>query len=358
MSLYALLRNAYDPDKKVFRLTRRMVEVEGALDGNLCRCTGYKPIFEAARSFVTEDLGGVLDEEEVVGEEVEAVELGGNWTVNGADGKLKSCGRPGGCCRDSPSSGSEPCESSDGEIASASPPTSTESVTPPAREEEGKTSAEHLPQLGFKEYSPGSEIIFPFALRKYEYKPLCFGNEKKVWFRPVTLGQVLKIKDAFPSAKLVGGSSEVQVEVKFKNSEYAVCVFVGNVPELKGFAVDVEKGEAVIGGNEVLSVVERECLKWGKKLGPRGLGLEAVRKQLRYFAGRQVCTPSIPQYENSAHRILGVDPECIDTGWQHRYCLPHIRSQPGICLHRCSADRALALQRAAGARHAEVLPRV
>jgi len=280
MSLYALLRNSYDPDRKLFRLTRRVVESEGALDGNLCRCTGYKPIFEAARSFVTEDLGGILEEErDIDGEEV----LGGNWTAN--QGKAKSCGRPGGCCRDSPaSSESGPCDSSDGETQ-----TSTSSSPPPLGE--GKQSSDQPAQSGFNEYSPDSEIIFPYALRKYEYKPLCFGNEKKVWFRPRTLDQVLKIKDAFPSAKLVGGNSEVQVEVRFKNSEYAVCVYVGDVPELKGFVVDEGKGEAIIGGNEYLSVVERECLKWGKKLGPRGLGLEAIRKQLRYFAGRQVCLP-------------------------------------------------------------------
>ncbi|KAI5857796.1 molybdopterin binding aldehyde oxidase/xanthine dehydrogenase [Tricharina praecox] len=287
MSLYALLRNAYDPHRKVFRLARRMVEVEGALDGNLCRCTGYKPIFEVARSFVTEDLGGVLmdeGEEEGVEEGEGAEGLGGNWTVDAGKAKGVSCGRPGGCCRDSPSSSeSGQYESSDGETASAS----TNSSTPPPAEEEQKSNGQST-QPGFKEYSPGSEIIFPFSLRKYEFKPLCFGNERKVWFRPVTLEQVLMIKDAFPSAKLVGGSSEVQVEVKFKNSEYAVCVYVGDVPELKGFAVDEAKGEAVIGGNEILSLVEGECLKWGKKLGPRGLGLEAIRKQLRYFAGRQI----------------------------------------------------------------------
>lgn len=54
MSIYALLRNA------VYRgqLTVEDVELEGALDGNLCRCTGYKPILDAAKTFVGEYMNG------------------------------------------------------------------------------------------------------------------------------------------------------------------------------------------------------------------------------------------------------------------------------------------------------------
>ena len=42
MSLYALLRNNTDPSA---------LEIEEAFDGNLCRCTGYRPILDAAQSF-------------------------------------------------------------------------------------------------------------------------------------------------------------------------------------------------------------------------------------------------------------------------------------------------------------------
>jgi xanthine dehydrogenase/oxidase len=286
MSLYAVLRNAYDPETRIYRLSREMVELEGALDGNLCRCTGYKPILEAAKTFVTEDLEGVVLEDT----EAAVEKLGGNWSSNTASGKLQSCGRPGGCCRDSSPGAASSCSSSASSSGSEGDrrTTSTAATTPspPPPETEGKCK---FPQFEFKEYAPHSEIIFPFALRKHEPKPLYFGDSRKVWFRPVTLEQLLKIKDAFPSAKLVGGSSEVQVEVRFKNYDYAVCAYVGDVPELKGFSVDEKKGEVVIGGNTTLSVVEKECLEWAKKLGPRGQGLEAVRRQLRYFAGRQVC---------------------------------------------------------------------
>jgi xanthine dehydrogenase/oxidase len=54
MSVYALLRNAAYRG----RLTVDDVELEGALDGNLCRCTGYKPILDAAKTFVGEYMNG------------------------------------------------------------------------------------------------------------------------------------------------------------------------------------------------------------------------------------------------------------------------------------------------------------
>ncbi|CAG8554989.1 8697_t:CDS:10 [Dentiscutata erythropus] len=42
MSLYSLLRNNPNPSEK---------EIEECFDGNLCRCTGYRPILDAAKTF-------------------------------------------------------------------------------------------------------------------------------------------------------------------------------------------------------------------------------------------------------------------------------------------------------------------
>lgn len=50
MSVYAMLRDAAAKGS----LTVEDVEMKGALDGNLCRCTGYKPILDAVKSFVGE----------------------------------------------------------------------------------------------------------------------------------------------------------------------------------------------------------------------------------------------------------------------------------------------------------------
>jgi len=354
MSLYALLRNAYDPLTQRYVLSEKMVELEGALDGNLCRCTGYKPILDAAKSFVREDLGGVVFEGEkktrVEGED----ELNGNY-ISGAKGSgVGSCGRLGGCCKDSPtirlladgSSSDETGSSSETDITEAEElpisgatcgtrlktcgrddccqsPSGGNKATPDAGALKEETQ---FPQFNFKSYEPHTEIIFPPALRKYTKQPIFYGNEKKVWFRPTTIEQLVDLKHAYPSAKIVAGNSEVQVEVKFKHEKYAVSVYVGDIEGLKGFSIDEVKGEVIIGGNISLTVLEKACLEGYNKLGKRAFVLEAIRKQLRYFAGRQVCCLYLfPAWLLA--RANGVsDSEYRYTRGKYCYCFPYFGS--------------------------------
>ncbi|KAF2109392.1 Molybdopterin-binding domain of aldehyde dehydrogenase-domain-containing protein [Lophiotrema nucula] len=334
MSLYALVRNAYNPETKRFHLSERDIELEGHLDGNLCRCTGYKPILQAAKTFVTEDLNGQLAEDvPELGDlklEKEIVDLVRNGCGSKSQG---SCGRPGGCCRDKPSDSS----SDEGKSPASTPPTepasgSDDEPTPavldiaknpqqddsisgasyakPLKSKENieagtevKTttsleaplsgSKHGVPQITFQEYVPGTELIFPSALWKFEPRPLCYGNDRKIWFRPTSLEQLVELKGAYPSAKLVAGASEVQVEVRFKNSDFAVSVYVSDIPEINYTKLpsDAEletAKELVIGANTPLTELEAICKDVFAKLGKRAMVLEALRKQLRYFAGRQI----------------------------------------------------------------------
>lgn len=291
MCLYALLRNAYNPVTKSYRLTAGMVELEGALDGNLCRCTGYKPILDAAKSFVREDLGGVVEEgpeQEGAEDEVYATTAPG------------SCGRPGGCCKDEvPSPISSSDEESTGTNLTEPPETCGRSnccklpvgSSKPEIETEvlSKTSAFSFPQFNFKSYEPRTEIIFPPKLRKHVQHPICLGDSKRIWLRPTSLAQLLEIKNVFPSANMVAGGSGLN----HGDLEYAVSVYIGDIEELKSFSVDEEAGEVVIGGSTTLTVVEQECLEWHKKLGKRGLVLGVIGKLLRRIGGRQVIATQI-----------------------------------------------------------------
>lgn len=146
---------------------------------------------------------------------------------------------------------------------------------------------------GLIEYKPGTELIFPPALRKHEYKALAFGNKRKRWLRPATLEQLLQIKSALPSAKVIGGSTETQIEIKFKAMEYTVSVFVGDIPELRGFTFADD--HLHIGANITLSDLESVLRQAMKHYGPvKSQPFVAMLKQLEYFAGRQIRNVGTP----------------------------------------------------------------
>ena len=127
MSLYALIRNSYDANTKLFHLSASDIELKGHLDGNLCRCTGYKPILQAAKTFITEDLQGHLTEdyEDCGTSDLQAKLLD---VVQDSCGSRSagSCGRPGGCCRDTPSNSSS---TPDSKSATGSPSTEPSSIS-------------------------------------------------------------------------------------------------------------------------------------------------------------------------------------------------------------------------------------
>jgi xanthine dehydrogenase/oxidase len=333
-----------DPVSKEFHISANDIELEGHLDGNLCRCTGYKPILQAAKTFITEDLKGKIASSPALREpdteaKDDSLEILYQTESNGTVlPKNNSCGRLGGCCRDSPeatscgglASGKSPSRTFDGSsdsVSLGSGDSESPLTTPDGDSTSGFSGTSYgkvikssgivsndtqvegtkitnvdapppkiengVPQYSFAPYSPHTELIFPPALRKYEKTALYYGNYTHVWFLPVNLEQLLLIKDSYPSSKLVGGSSEVQVEVRFKHSSFPISVYVSDVEELR--RIEYPEGaqlrsmkELVLGANAPLTNVERVCKELYAKLGQQASVLEAVRKQLRYFAGRQI----------------------------------------------------------------------
>ena len=220
MSMYALLRSSPKPNMK---------DLEIAFQGNLCRCTGYRPIIEGYRTFTDEykiDCG--------MGEK--CCKLSGNQCGVEIDDKLF-----------------EPSE--------------------------------------FAPLDPSQEPIFPPELKlngDYDNQVLTFTNERNVsWFRPTNLKQLLQFKKNHPEAKIVVGNTEVGIEVKFKKLDYKFLVNPSEIEELT--TIEVTTNGLKVGSAATLMDLQN-CLQQQIEALPEHETrlFKAIDEMLHWFAGKQI----------------------------------------------------------------------
>ncbi|KAM8785131.1 xanthine dehydrogenase/oxidase isoform 1-T1 [Rhynchonycteris naso] len=222
MSMYTLLRNQLEPT---------IEEIEDAFQGNLCRCTGYRPILQGFRTFA----------------------------------------RDGGCCGgnvDNPNC----C----------------------MNQRKDHTQVTLSPSLfnpeEFMPLDPTQEPIFPpelLRLKDTPRKQLRFEGERVTWIQALTLKELLDLKAQHPEAKLVVGNTEIGIEMKFKNRLFPVIVCPAWVPELNS----VERGPEGIsfGAACPLTSVEKTLKDAVAELPAHKTEVfRGVLEQLRWFAGKQV----------------------------------------------------------------------
>eukprot|EP00079_Xenopus_tropicalis_P035814 XP_017949585.1 PREDICTED: xanthine dehydrogenase/oxidase [Xenopus tropicalis] len=220
MSMYTLLRNTPEPT---------MDDIDNAFQGNLCRCTGYRPILEGFKTFTKEGCCG-------------------NKTENG-------------CCRDMIR----------------------------VNEDISVSSALFDPSE-FRPLDPTQEVIFPPELLIYKNSPpksLCFKGGNVTWLQPSNLEELLALKAQYPDAKLVVGNTEVGIETKFKNMHYPVIIAPGLVPDLN---IIEHKEEGIYFGAACSLATMEEVLRKAVAHLP-DYQTEVFRgalEQLRWFAGQQI----------------------------------------------------------------------
>lgn len=219
MSMYALLRDTPKP---------LMKDLEVAFQGNLCRCTGYRPIIEGFKSF-TEEFGG--------------------------------CGMGDKCCK---LNGNACGEETDSKLFEPSE---------------------------FTPFDSTQEPIFPPELRlsdQYDVQVQSFVNDRGVtWFRPVTLQQLLQFKKDYPTAKIVVGNTEVGVETKFKKFDYRRLVHPVQVMELTKVTV-TDKGIEVGAAVSLMELQDILQQQIDKQPEDETRVYSAIVEMLHWFAGKQI----------------------------------------------------------------------
>uniref|UniRef100_A0A4X2L0K3 FAD-binding PCMH-type domain-containing protein n=1 Tax=Vombatus ursinus TaxID=29139 RepID=A0A4X2L0K3_VOMUR len=172
MSLYSLLRNIPKPS---------MDQLMEALGGNLCRCTGYRPIVDACKTFC----------------------------------KATDCCQSkenGTCCLDQ-----EESELLDSELGN-------------------RTCEKLFQEEEFLPLDPTQEFIFPPELmnraEKQPKRTRVFYGERITWISPVTLGGLLEVKAKYPDAPIVMGNTTVGPDMKFKGIFHPVIISPDGIAEL------------------------------------------------------------------------------------------------------------------------------
>lgn len=223
MSMYALLRSMPQPSMK---------DLEIAFQGNLCRCTGYRPILEGYKTF-TKEFGCAMGDK---------------------------------CCKVNGTKCGEDMEN-------------------------GVLVDDKLFEKSeFTPFDPTQEPIFPPELqlnKEWDIQTLVFKGERATWYRPNNLQDLLKIKAQYPAAKLVVGNTEIGVEVKFKHFLYPVLINPTKVKEM----IDVEELEDSIyfGASVSLMDIDRILRERIEKLPEHQTRFfQCAVNMLHYFAGKQI----------------------------------------------------------------------
>uniref|UniRef100_A0A8D0W2C0 xanthine dehydrogenase n=1 Tax=Sus scrofa TaxID=9823 RepID=A0A8D0W2C0_PIG len=224
MSIYTLLRNHPEPTPE---------QITESLGGNLCRCTGYRPIVESGKTF-----------------------------CESAVCQMKGSGK---CCMDQ-------------EERSFS-------------NKQEKICTKLYNEDEFQPLDPTQESIFPPELIRMAEDPnkrrLVFQGERTTWITPVTLNDLLELKTNFPKAPLIMGNTTVGPSVKFSNKFHPVFISPLGLPDL--YFVDSTDDGVTIGAgyslaqlNDALQFIVSEQPKEKTKT------YLALLKHLRTLAGAQI----------------------------------------------------------------------
>mmetsp|Transcript_20882 Transcript_20882/g.48487 ORF Transcript_20882/g.48487 Transcript_20882/m.48487 type:complete len:536 (+) Transcript_20882:319-1926(+) len=254
VSLYTLLSN---------KKTATVNQLEEHLDGNLCRCTGYRPIWDAAKSL----------------------------TLDAEDGAVGPCGTP---CRECPER--DECEM-DCNVEDKAAEENEKICCTSTGDKMNQYKETLLKDESGSSWRDQPNEMFPEDLKTLEATtPLLVVDPKaqsasSTWIQPTTLSEMLRVV-AEGNCKLVVGNTEVGIEVRFKHALYPKLVHPAmSIVELfQAPTLDEGKTTLTMGSCCPLSTIQHDCGDFAAEADNVSLArtCQPMHDMLRWFASTQI----------------------------------------------------------------------
>lgn len=195
MALYSMVK------QRETGMELTMEDIEHGMDGNLCRCTGYRPILDAAKSF------------------------GDDALQSKCKGECEGCPN-----KQAPLDDLEDLHLS--HSAGGSAGNTIKEVTDCSSSKIRKFAKKWKQRESLTAKEDPQK--FPEELQAKSLVPdfLQINGSNVQWYAPVTLPQLLALKKQHNDAKISVGNTEMGIETKFKNFKYVHLINVNRVPEM------------------------------------------------------------------------------------------------------------------------------
>ncbi|CEF59936.1 Xanthine dehydrogenase [Strongyloides ratti] len=201
MAMYTLLRNNPNP---------KIEDINDTIQGNLCRCTGYRPILETFYSFSTDYYN--------------------NTNTN--------CPLGENCCKNN---------KNENEIII-----------------ERKDLCTLFDFNNSLPYNDHQEPIFPpdLNVNNYHIKSFIMKNDNSIWFQPTTINQLKEIIKKFPNCQIVCGCTDTVIKKRFQFIELPIIVNIKQIDTFMKAYIDEKEEAFYIGSNLTLTDIDETLKKW------------------------------------------------------------------------------------------------